>query len=173
MAARMKPSDIIDRWPKRLEYTGLEKMLMALSVAILAATMVCLFMNYGALPAEIPNHYDFNGNVDDVAGKSSLLILAAVDVVCTFVMLMSGHFPGAINVPVSMLKRPAEDIIHGTRIYLYVTTILLVAFFWFLIEATMLVAQDIWMGLPSIGIWSFIALLLGSVGIYFYWLWRG
>lgn len=133
MAARIKPSDIIDRWPKRLEYTGLEKMLMALSVAI----------------------------------------LAAVDVVCTFVMLMSGHFPGAINVPVSMLKRPAEDIIHGTRIYLYVTTILLVAFFWFIIEATMLVAQGVWMGLPSIGIWSFIALLLGSVGIYFYWLWRG
>lgn len=158
MAARMKPSDIIDRWPKRLEYTGLEKMLMALSVAILAATMVRLFMNYGALPAEIPNHYDFNGNVD---------------VVCTFVMLMSGHFPGAINVPVSMLKRPAEDIIHGTRIYLYVTTVFLVAFFWFIIEATMLVAQGVWMGLPSIGIWSFIALLLGSVGIYFYWLWRG
>lgn len=108
-----------------------------------------------------------------ITGKSSLLILAAVDVVCTFVMLMSGHFPGAINVPVSMLKRPAEDIIHGTRIYLYVTTVFLVAFFWFIIEATMLVAQGVWMGLPSIGIWSFIALLLGSVGIYFYWLWRG
>lgn len=123
MVARMKPSDIIDQWPKRLEYTSLEKMLMALSVAILAATMVRLFMNYGALPAEIPNHYDYSGNVDDVAGKSSLLILAAVDVVCTFVMLMSGHFPSAINVPVSMLKRPAEDIIHGTRIYLYVTTV--------------------------------------------------
>lgn len=83
MVARMKPSDIIDQWPKRLEYTSLEKMLMALSVAILAATMVRLFMNYGALPAEIPNHYDYSGNVDDVAGKSSLLILAAVDVVCT------------------------------------------------------------------------------------------
>ena len=123
MVARMKPSDIIDQWPKRLEYTSLEKMLMALSVAILAATMVRLFMNYGALPAEIPNHYDYSGNVDDVAGKSSLLILAAVDVVCTFVMLMSGHFPGAINVPVSMLKRPAEDIIPVSYTHLTLPTI--------------------------------------------------
>lgn len=173
MAPTLKAEDIIKSWPKRLEYTGLEKILMAVSIALLAATMVRLGMNYGSLPAEIPTHFDFEGKVDGSDGKGSLLILAGVDVACTLLMLVCGHFPGAINVPVSMLKRPAEDIIHGTRVCLYLTTILMVALFWYLIEGTMLVAKGVWMSLPSFGIWAFMVVLFVSMGIYFYWLWRG
>lgn len=117
MAAKLKAADIIENWPNRLEYTGLEKMLMAVSIALLAVTMVRLGLNYGSLPA--------------------------------------------------------EDIVHGTRVYLYLTTILMVALFWYLIEGTMLVAKGVWMGLPSFGIWAFMLVLFVSIGIYFYWLWRG
>ena len=111
--------------------------------------------------------------MDGSDGKGSLLILAGVDVACTLLMLVCGHFPRGINVPVSMLKRPAEDIVHGTRVYLYLTTILMVALFWYLIEGTMLVAKGVWMGLPSFGIWAFMLVLFVSIGIYFCWLWRG
>lgn len=173
MAAKLKAADIIENWPNRLEYTGLEKMLMAVSIALLAVTMVRLGLNYGSLPAEIPTHFDFEGKVDGSDGKGSLLILAGVDVACTLLMLVCGHFSRGINVPVSMLKRPAEDIVHGTRVYLYLTTILMVALFWYLIEGTMLVAKGVWMGLPSFGIWAFMLVLFVSIGIYFYWLWRG
>lgn len=173
MSPKLKAADIIENWPKRLEYTGLEKILMAISVALLVMTMVRLGMNYGSLPAEIATHFDFEGKVDGSDGKGSLLILAGVDVACTLLMLVCGHFPGAINVPVSMLKRPAEDIIHGTRVYLYLTTIFMVALFWYLIEATMLVAKGVWTVLPTVGIWVFVISLFISVGIYFYWLWRG
>lgn len=173
MAAKLKAADIIENWPNRLEYTDLEKMLMAVSIALLAVTMVRLGLNYGSLPAEIPTHFDFEGKVDGSDGKGSLLILAGVDVACTLLMLVCGHFPRGINVPVSMLKRPAEDIVHGTRVYLYLTTILMVALFWYLIEGTMLVAKGVWMGLPSFGIWAFMLVLFVSIGIYFYWLWRG
>lgn len=38
MAAKLKAADIIENWPNRLEYTGLEKMLMAVSIALLAVT---------------------------------------------------------------------------------------------------------------------------------------
>lgn len=162
MAAKLKAADIIENRPNRLEYTGLEKMLMAVSIALLAVTMVRLGLNYGSLPAEIPTHFDFEGKVDGSDGKGSLLILAGVDVACTLLMLVCGHFPRGINVPVSMLKRPAEDIVHGTRVYLYLTTILMVALFWYLIEGTMLVAKGVWMGLPSFGIWAFMLVLFVS-----------
>ena len=48
MAAKLKAADIIENWPNRLEYTGLEKMLMAVSIALLAVTMVRLGLNYGS-----------------------------------------------------------------------------------------------------------------------------
>ena len=88
MAAKLKAADIIENWPNRLEYTGLEKMLMAVSIALLAVTMVRLGLNYGSLPAEIPTHFDFEGKVDGSDGKGSLLILAGVDVACTLLMLV-------------------------------------------------------------------------------------
>ena len=173
MAPTLKAEDIIKSWPKRLEYTGLEKMLMAVSIALLAVTMVRLGLNYGSLPAEIPTHFDFEGKVDGSDGKGSLLILAGVDVACTLLMLVCGHFPGAINVPVSMLKRPAEDIIHGTRVYVYLTTILMVAMFWYFIEGMILVAKGVWMALPFFGFWAFLGLICIITAVYFYWLWRG
>lgn len=92
MAAKLKAADIIENWPNRLEYTGLEKMLMAVSIALLAVTMVRLGLNYGSLPAEIPTHFDFEGKVDGSDGKGSLLILAGVDVACTLLMLVWAIF---------------------------------------------------------------------------------
>ncbi len=94
MASKLNAADIIENWPKRLEYIGIEKILIAVSFALLAVTMVRLGMNYGSLPAEIPTHYDFEGNVDGSDGKGSLLFLAGVDVACTLLMLVCGHFPG-------------------------------------------------------------------------------
>lgn len=173
MAQKIDMKALAEQWPKRLEYTGLEKILMALSIVIVFGTVAHLAFIYGNLPAQMPSHFDFAGNVDDYDSKFSLVFLAGANVLCCVSMLVCGHFPRMFNIPMGLLKRPLEVVLHSTRVFLYITTIMMALLFLYIQEGAVLVAAGVWMTLPSIGTWAFMIVLFASIGIYFYWLWRG
>lgn len=173
MSQKLDLKELAEKWPKRLEYTGLEKILIAISMVIVAVTIGHLAFVYGDLPAQMPTHFDFEGNVDDYDSKFSLVILVLVDVVTCLMIIVGGHFPRMFNIPMGLLKRPLEDVLHSTRVFLYITIIIMALLFLFIQEGSILVANGVWLTLPSFGIWAFMLVLFVSIGIYFYWLWRG
>lgn len=125
---------VIAEWPKRVPLSTLDKLLMLLTLAVLLAPIVHLAINYAALPAEVATDYNAAGEVIDRDAKWFLLVLAGADVLCTLSVLICLFFPGAINVPPALLKRPALEIIRGTRVYLCFTAIACAVFFGYMLE---------------------------------------
>lgn len=113
---------VIAEWPKRLPLTVLDKICIVLTLAVMLAPLVHLAISYAALPAEIATDYSA-GAVVETEAKWFLWIIAGADVLCSLSVLVCTFFPRAINLPPLLLKRPAAQIIRGTRLYLYVTSI--------------------------------------------------
>lgn len=165
---------VIAEWPKRVPLSTLDKLLMLLTLAVLLAPIMHLLMNYGALPAEIATEYQGGAVVEtEREAKWFLLILAGADVLCTLSVLICLFFPGAINVPPALLKRPALEIIRGTRVYLCFTAIACAVFFGYMLEVFLRCAGGTPTEMSGWAIGAFVVLIFGSMGVYFYWLWKG
>ncbi|MEE0435767.1 MAG: DUF1648 domain-containing protein [Peptococcaceae bacterium] len=165
-------SKVMRKWPERLPFSLLDKVLFGLSVLVVVLTLVRLAMVYGTLPDTIPTHFGLNGEADATGGKSELLVLAGVDLLCWAVIVVFNFFPQFINVPVFLMKRPADEIVRGTRVLMHVTAILCAALFWYMIEVTMQVAVGAAVGLSNAVVFAFIGALIMVCLIYFFWLWR-
>lgn len=159
-------------WPVRLPFSLLDKVLFGVSLLLVLLTLVRLAMVYGSLPEIIPSHYGMDGMVDATDDKSSLLILAGVDVLCWALVVVFNFFPQTINVPVFLMKRSGEEIVRGTRVLMHVIAIICAALFWYLIEATVQVAVGAAVGISSMVMFGFIGALILACLIYFIWLWR-
>ena len=164
---------VIAEWPKRVPLSTLDKLLMLLTLAVMLAPIVHLLINYGALPAEIATDYNAAGEVIDWDAKWFLLVLAGADVLCTLSVLICLFFPGAINVPPALLKRPALEIIRGTRVYLCFTAIACAVFFGYMLEVFLRCAGGTPTEMSGWAVGAFVVLIFGSMGVYFYWLWKG
>lgn len=163
---------IIGQWPKRLPLSLLDKIMIGISALLVVLALARLAMVYGDLPEVIPSHYGLNGEVDGTGGKSTLLILGGVDVLCWAAVVASNFFPQAINVPVFLLRRSGEEIVQGTRVLLNVIAILCAGLFWYLIETTVQVAVGAAVGISNVVMFGFIGVLILACLIYFFWLWR-
>ncbi|MDO4280178.1 MAG: DUF1648 domain-containing protein [Peptococcaceae bacterium] len=171
--SKKRASAVIEDWPDRLPLGGVEKFFLALSGLILLASLVRLAMLYPGLPAEIPTHFNSAGEIDGTGGKGSLIFLGAIDIICWLSIVAGGFFPAAINVPVFLLKRPAEEIVRGSRVVLYLTAIVVDVLFWYLFENTAMIAHGQAAGLNNIIVFGFVGAIFVLFAIYFYWLWRG
>lgn len=165
-------SKVMSKWPERLPFSLLDKVLFGLSVLVVVLTLVRLAMVYGTLPDTIPTHFGVNGEVDATGGKSELLVLVVVDVFCWALMVVFNFFPQFINVPVFLMKRSADEIVRGTRVLMHVIAILCAALFWYLIEATVQIAVGAAAGISNIAMFGFIGAIILVSLIYFLWLWR-
>lgn len=163
---------IIGQWPKRLPLSLLDKIMIGVSALLVVLALARLAMVYGDLPETIPSHYGLNGEVDGTGGKSTLLILGGVDVLCWAAVVANNFFPQAINVPVFLLRRSGEEIIQGTRVLLNVIAILCAGLFWYLLEATVQIALGSAVAISNIVMFGFVGALILACLVYFFWLWR-
>lgn len=163
---------VIEEWPKRLPLGKLNWALFIISGVALVVSLVRLMMVYGSLPDIIPTHFNAAGEVDGTGGKGSMIFIAVLDVVVWASVTLLQFFPRVINVPVFLLKRPAEEIIQGTRVMLNVMAILMVALFWYLQEKTIVIALGAAVTLGSAFMWAFLAAIIAITAIYMFWLWR-
>lgn len=164
--------EVMQNWPEKLPLSLADKLMIGVSTLLVLLTLARLAMVYGDLPATIPTHFGFNGEADGFGGKSSLLILGGVDVLCWAAMVAGNFFPQAINVPVFLLRRSGEEIIQGTRVLLNVIAILCAGLFWYLLEVTVQIALGSAAAISNIVTFGFMGALLLASLIYFFWLWR-
>lgn len=86
----------------------LEKILVILTFTINILTWVYIFMAWSDLPSKIPSHFDFAGNADAWAGKTSILITPILfTLICIVIMLLS-RIPQHFNYIVTITKENVE-----------------------------------------------------------------
>ena len=163
---------VIEEWPKRLPFNKVDVLLIVVIAICLIVPLVRLIMTYGSLPEIIPTHFGASGEVDGYGSKWSLWLLWGVDLLCCALIVISEWFPRWINVPVFLLKRPAEDIIRGSRLMMNVMGVLIASFFWYLTEVTIAIACGAATAMSGAVDIGFVAVLLLITVIYFFWLWR-
>lgn len=168
----VKRSEVMREWPVRLPFSLLDKVLFGVSLLLVLLALGRLALVYGSLPEIIPSHYGMNGVADATDGKSSLLILGGVDVLCWATVVVFNFFPQTINVPVFLMKRSGEEIVRGTRVLMHVIAIICAGLFWYLIETTVQVATGAAVGISTVAMFGFIGVLILACLIYFFWLWR-
>lgn len=169
---RKRGAAVIEEWPKRLPLGKLNWALLIASLVLLIGSLVRVLMVYGSLPAIIPTHFNATGEVDGTGGKGTILFLAGMDVFVWLIVVVCQFFPQFINVPVVLLKRPAEEIVQGTRVMINVTAILCVALFGYLLNNTIAIALGTAVALTGATIWIFLVAILAVTALYIFWLWR-
>lgn len=163
---------VIEEWPKRLPFNKVDVLLIVVMAIFLIVPLVRIIMTYGSLPEIIPTHFGPSGEVGGYGGKWSLWLLWGVGFFCCALIVVSEWFPRWINVPVFLLKRPAEEIIRGSRLMMNVMGVLIAGFFGYITEVTIAIAggsATVMSGAAAIG---FVVVLLLVTVIYFLWLWR-
>ena len=61
--------------------------------AILLAGIVYVAVRYAQLPAEIPSHYNFYGEIDGYGSRGTLWIMPVIGILCDALMLAVSFFP--------------------------------------------------------------------------------
>ena len=90
--------------------------------AILLAGIVYVAARYAQLPAEIPSHYNFYGEIDGYSSRGTLWVMPIIGVVCDAVMFIVSFFPQTWNVGTSvtvlnraLVYRRVRDLIADIR----------------------------------------------------------
>lgn len=91
--------DMFERPKIDIPKTKMEWVADGLGYLSLAAMLVVLFMQWGALPEEIPAHFGANGEVDRWGSKWELLILPGIAIGLNFFLLIFEKFPQVHNYP--------------------------------------------------------------------------
>lgn len=165
-------AQVIEEWPKRLPLNKLDCLLIVVMAIFLVVPLVRIAMIYGSLPDTIPTHFGVSGEVDGYGGKWTLWMLWGVSLLCCALMVVSELFPRWINVPVFLLKRPAEEIIRGSRLMINVMGVLIAGFFWYIAEVTIAIAGGSAVAMSGAVTIGFVVVLILVTVIYFLWLWR-
>lgn len=91
--------------------------------AILLAGIVYVAVRYAQLPAEIPSHYNFYGEIDGYGSRGTLWITPVVGILCDALMLAVSFFPQTWNVGTSvtvfnraLVYRRVRDLIADMRL---------------------------------------------------------
>ena len=91
--------------------------------AILLAGIVYVAVRYAQLPAEIPSHYNFYGEIDGYGSRGTLWITPVIGILCDALMLAVSFFPQTWNVGTSvtvfnraLVYRRVRDLISDIRL---------------------------------------------------------
>lgn len=91
--------------------------------AILLAGIVYVAVRYAQLPAEIPSHYNFYGEIDGYGSRGTLWIMPVIGILCDALMLAVSFFPQTWNVGTSvtvfnraLVYRRVRDLIADMRL---------------------------------------------------------
>ena len=162
-----------ENWPKDIPLTGIDKILIGLSLLVMVISLAHIAMVYPTLPETVPNHIGFNGEPDGYGPRYELLIFAGVEVVCWGLLFICNFHPDGINLPTTLVKRrPPEAVVVGTRYLLNSTLLVVTLLMAYILECTMQTALGT-MAMSVAVIWGLVAVLVIISVVYFYWLWRG
>ena len=92
----------------KIKMTFAEHVLEIISISGLFTAVHILLKFWPELPATIPSHFNFYGEVDAWSDKNSLLFLLGMNVLLYLLMTIVRRFPHTFNFPVKVTKNNAE-----------------------------------------------------------------
>lgn len=92
----------------KLEYSLLDKLLIAAAFIALAVSFLLVFINLGALPSKVAVHSDAFGNVNGWGSKYTLLIVPIINLIMFISLLVLSKFPHIYNYPAEITEENAE-----------------------------------------------------------------
>ena len=136
---------------KRL-LTPLQRIINGLSIVICAASLIYTIIVYSTLPAMIPSHYDFSGNITSYSNKSMLIVLCFLMVTLITVPLtvLSGirGLTDITNTPFRIPKGQEGKLSELTRTLLCGLNLTLTAMFGHIIYSATKLKK-----MSGVGIW--------------------
>lgn len=147
-----------------VERTKLENILDVLSVLLMAAVFIYLFINWGDLPNRVPRHFNAAGEVDGWGGKGFMWFLPVMGAFLFALMSFISRFPHTFNYPVKVTMENAPRLYHAARQLILALKFEIVVLFSFISWKMVQIAY----GRGGLGPWFiilFIIVILGTLGV--------
>lgn len=142
----------------KIKMTFIEHLLEIISIAGLFTALYYLLKFWPELPATIPSHFGFNGEVDSWSGKSSLYMLLGMNVFLYLLMTIIRRFPYTFNYPVKITEKNAKKQYQLASLYLAVLKAELV---WLFVYLQWQIIQVALGSSSSLGPWFLTVGILG------------
>ncbi|TDF94818.1 DUF1648 domain-containing protein [Paenibacillus piri] len=113
-----------------------------ISVIVIAASFVYIFMMWPELPSRVPIHFNAVGEVDNWGGKGSVFVLPAVSVIIYIGLAILSRFPHVFNYTVEITEKNANAQYKNARLMLSWIKIEIVLLFGFLLWKTIQAAIE-------------------------------
>lgn len=142
--------------------TGFGSFLNAVSVLVFLTMLVYLFVQYGALPDQVPGHYDGAGQVDRWGGKEELFLLPLIGAALWIGMSVLEKYPHTYNY-LNLTEENAEAQYKNGRLMINVLKNEMVILFSWINFQNIRVALGEADGLGSFFMPVFLAVIFGSI----------
>lgn len=133
---------------------------------ILMASSLIYF--WPLIPETIPTHFGFSGEPDAWGSKSTLLILPVTSLALYLLLTVIGFFPRTYNYPFKITEKNALAQYELARALLGWLKVEIICFFSLIVWQTIMISLGKAHGLGAVSIILFIAVVFGTVGIYFF-----
>jgi uncharacterized membrane protein len=153
----------------KLPRTSLETTLEILAVAGLTLGLYNLIASYSALPASIPVHFDFKGEVDSWGGKKTIWLLGGLLVVIYVSLTLVSRIPHLYNYPWEITEENAERQYRISRTFITLLKAEIVWLFAGMISEIVRVALGKANQMQPTNLYFYLALIAVSV-IGYFWL---
>lgn len=161
----MKPSE---RPVINIPHTSLEIWLEVAAIGVLFFIVVMVALFWSSLPGEVPSHFGVSGAVDAWSDKWTILILPMVGLVLYAMLTIANRYPHHFNYVWPITPQNAErqyKLAHSLMIWLKTEVMLLFAYLEWMTIGTALGQIK---GLGPFLLPLFLAVLFGTLGVYFY-----
>ena len=149
---------------KKTPLTPVQRVLNGMSLMICAAAVIYTIIVYPTLPASIPSHYDFSGNITGYNHKSMLIVLCCLmAVIITLPLTLLSRIRGLAditNTPFRIPKGQEGKLSELTRTLMCGMNLTLTAMFGFIIYSASKLKE-----MSGVGIWLPLVIL----GILLVW----
>lgn len=127
---------ITERPKITLPVTAYDLVLEAIAVVLLAFNIITVLLNFSALPAEVPRHFNAAGNVDGVGAKSMMLILPFINIFTFVLVVWAQRVPHLHNFPVKLSEKNIAAQYQNSVRMLRTTKVILTSIFAFISYVT-------------------------------------
>jgi uncharacterized membrane protein len=147
--------------------TGM-RMLDILALALSVFYVVYAALSYTDLPDKIPIHYDLNGQVDGMGGKSVLLLIVGIGLLLFVMLKVINNYPHTFNYPVKITEENAVEHYQSAMQMMSMMNVFCAAIFAYLVYTTIQTANGMANGVSPYFIYVVIGALILVIGYYFY-----